>query len=93
MLPEARMPYIPVSENNQGAVQLAQNPNSNSNSKHFNVRHQFLRVLVGRKQMSIIHVLPSFQHADFLTIAISRESSEFHRSLAMNLWGSYCCKC
>ena len=70
----------------QGVVQLAQNPITNSNSKHIDVRHHFLRELVGRKEISIIHVPSPFQHADFLTTAISRESFEFHRSLAINSW-------
>ena len=84
MLPGVGMPCIPVFEDNQGAVQLAQNPITNSNSKHIDVRHHFLRELVGRKEISIIHVPSPFQHADFLTTAISRESFEFHRSLAID---------
>ena len=35
-----------VFENNQGAIQLAQNLVTNSNSKHIGVRHHFLRILV-----------------------------------------------
>ena len=84
MLPDVGMPCIPVFEGNQGAVQLAQNPITNSNSKHIDVRHHFLTELVGRKDISIIHVPSPFQRADFLTKAILRESFEFH--LAMNLW-------
>ncbi|CAB1098582.1 unnamed protein product [Ectocarpus sp. CCAP 1310/34] len=53
MLPEAGMPCIPVFEDNQGAIQLAQNPISNSNSKHIDLRHHFIRELVGRKEISI----------------------------------------
>ena len=65
MLPTAGMPFIPVFEDNEGAVQLAQNPITNSNSKHIDVRHHFLRELVGRKEVSIIHVPSQFQHAEF----------------------------
>ena len=43
MLPDVGMPCIPVFEDNEGAVQLAQNPITNSNSKHIDVRHHFLR--------------------------------------------------
>ena len=42
MLPSKVVPCFPVSEDNQGAVQLAQNPATNSNSKHTYVRHHFL---------------------------------------------------
>ena len=86
MLPDVGMPCIPVFEDNEGAVQLAKNPITNSNSKHIDVRHHLLRDLVRRKGISIIHVTCSFQHADFLTKAMPRESCEFHRSLAMNSW-------
>ena len=34
MLPDVGMPCIPVLEDNEGAVQLAKNPVTNSNSKH-----------------------------------------------------------
>ena len=50
-LPEVGVPCIPVFEDDQGAVQLAQNPITNSNSKHIDVRHHFLRELVGRKEI------------------------------------------
>ena len=43
MLPSSKvMPCFPVFEDNQGAVQLAQNTITNSNSKHIDVRHHFL---------------------------------------------------
>ena len=72
MLPDVGMPCISVFEDSEGVVQLAQNPITNSNSKHIDVQHHFLRELVGRKEISVIRV-PSLQHADFLTKAISRE--------------------
>ena len=46
MLPSKVMPCFPVFEDNQGAVQLAQNPVTNSNSRHIGVRHHLLRELV-----------------------------------------------
>ena len=54
MLPDVGMPCIPVFEDSEGAVQFAQNPTTNSNSKHIDVQHHFLRELVGR--LSLIHV-------------------------------------
>ena len=48
MLPGKGMPCFPIFEDNQGAVQLSQNPISNSNSKHIDVRHHFLRGAVRR---------------------------------------------
>ena len=43
MLPKARMPCIAMAEDNEGAIQIAKHPISNSNSKHIDVRHHFLR--------------------------------------------------
>ncbi|CAB1106667.1 unnamed protein product [Ectocarpus sp. CCAP 1310/34] len=85
MLPEAGMPCIPVFEDNQGAIQLAQNPISNSNSKHIDVRHHFIRELVGRKGISIFHVESAYQHAGFLTKAFHVGNFEFHRNFAMSV--------
>ncbi|CAB1100747.1 unnamed protein product [Ectocarpus sp. CCAP 1310/34] len=85
MLPEAGMPCIPVFEDNQGAIQLAQNPISNSNSKHIDVRHHFIRELVGRKEISIFHVESAYQHADFLTKALHAGDFEFHRNYVMSM--------
>ena len=76
MLPDVGMPCISVFEDSEGVVQLAQNPITNSNSKHIDVQHHFLRELVGRKEISVIHV-PSFSMPIFLLKAISRESFEF----------------
>ncbi|CAB1112594.1 unnamed protein product [Ectocarpus sp. CCAP 1310/34] len=85
MLPDAGMPCIPVFEDNQGAIQIANNPITNSNSKHIDVRHHFIRELVERKEISITHVPTQFQHADFLTKAIRKESFALHRDFVMNL--------
>ena len=46
MLRGTGMPYFPVFEDNEGAVKLAQNPVTNSNSKQIAVRHQVFRELV-----------------------------------------------
>ncbi|CAB1113540.1 unnamed protein product [Ectocarpus sp. CCAP 1310/34] len=77
MLPEVGLPCIPVFEDNQGAIQLAQNPFSNSDSKHIDIRHHFIRELVGRKGISIFHVVSAYQHADFLTKALHVGDFEF----------------
>ena len=47
---------MPVFEDSEGAVQLAQNPVTNSNSMHIDVRHHFLRELVSNETISITHV-------------------------------------
>lgn len=85
MLPKAGMPCIPVFEDNEGAIQIAKNPLSNTNSKHIDMRHHFLRELVERKEIDIIHVVSQDQHADFLTKALPESSFAIHRDFVMNL--------
>ena len=85
MLPKARMPCIAMYEDNEGAVEIAKQPISNSNSKHIDVRHHVLRELVERKEIDIIHVASQYQHADFPTKALPEREFEFHRGVMMNL--------
>ena len=85
MLPKARMQCIAMYEDNEGAIQIAKHPISNSNSKHIDVRHHFLRELVERKEIDIIHVSTEYQHADFLTKALPEKEFAFHRGIVMIL--------
>ena len=85
MLPSKVMPCFPVFEDNQGAVQLAQNPITNSNSKHLDVRHHFLRDLVRQRDIKVVQVPSEFQHADILTKALAFDLFAFHRKFVMNL--------
>jgi len=85
MLPRVGMPCIPLFEDNEGAIQIAKHPISNSNSKHIDVRHHFLRELVERKEIEIIHVASQYQLADFLTKALPEREFEVHRGIVMNL--------
>ena len=67
MIPGKGMPCFPVFEDNKGALQLLKNPVSNSNSKHIDVRHHFLRELVRQGDIIVSHVPSEYQHADVLT--------------------------
>ena len=85
MLPGKGMPCFPIFEDNQGAVQLSRNPVSNSNSKHIDVRHHFLRELVRRGDISVSHVPSEYQHAGILTKALAFDVFAIHRRFLMNL--------
>ena len=89
MLPKARMPCIAMYEDSEGAIQIAKQPISNSNSKHIDVRHHFLRELVEKKEVEIIHVASQYQHADFVTKALPEREFEFHRGIVMNFDGIF----
>ena len=84
-LPGKGMPCFPIFEDNQGAVQLSQNPVSNLNSKHIDVRHHFLRELVRQGDISVSHAPSEYQHADILTKALSFDVFAIHRRFLMNL--------
>ena len=86
MLPAAGMPRIPVFENNEGAVQLAQNPITNSNSKHIDVRHHFLKELVEEERCSDHPRAVPVSACRFSDRSKSPGLFEFHRNLAMTLW-------
>ena len=75
---------IGVSEDNKGAINLAENPLSSSNSKHIVVRYQFLRKLVGTGDLSVESLRTEDQHANILTKAMlakraSRNTAIFFR--------------
>ena len=84
MLPSKVMPCFPVFKDNQGAVQLAQNPVTNSNSKHIDVRHHFLRELVRQRVIKVVQVPSEFQHANILTKPLAFNLFAFHRKFLMN---------
>ena len=85
MFPIKVMPCFPVFEDNQGTVQLAQNPITNSNSKYIDVRHHFLRELVRQRDIKVVQVPSEFQHADILTEALAFDLFALHRKFLMNL--------
>ena len=79
------MPCFPVFEHNQGGVQLVQNPLTNSNSKHIDVRHHFLRELVRQRDIKVVQVSSEFQHAGILAKALAFDLFSFHRKFLINL--------
>ena len=53
LMPSLGSPSIGVFEDNKGAIDLAKNPLSSSNSKHIDARYHFLRCLVGKGDLSV----------------------------------------
>ena len=66
-------------------VQLAQNPVTNSDSKHIDVHHHFLRELVRQRGIKVVQAASEFQHADILTKALAFDLFAFHQNFLMNL--------
>ena len=78
------MPCFAIFEDNEGAVQLSQNPVSNSSSKHIDVRHHFFRELVRQGDISVSHFPSEYQHADILTKALAFDVFVIQRCFLMN---------
>lgn len=78
-------PCVPVFEGNEGAVQLSQNPATNSNSKHVDIRHHFLREQGATGAISVTHVRSELQHADFLTKPLCAEIFQFCCNIVKNM--------
>ena len=55
LLPDFGDPCIQVFEDNKGAIQMAVNLVTDSNSKHMDVRHHFLREHVENREFEISH--------------------------------------
>ena len=85
MLPGKFMPCFPFFQYNQGAVQLAQCTVTDSNSKHIDVHHHFLRELVRQKDIKEVQVPSEFQRADILTKALAYALFAFHQKILLNL--------
>ena len=81
MLSSEVMPWFPVFEDNQGAVQLAQNPVSNSDSKHIDVHHLFLREPVCHRDIEVVQVPSEFQHAEISTKALTYDLFAFRQQI------------
>ena len=79
------MPCFLVFEDNQGALQLSKIPVSNSNSKHIDVRHYFLRELVRQGDIFVNRVPSEYQHADILTKLLAFDLFAIYRRFLMNL--------
>ena len=85
MIPGKGMPCFSVFEDNQGTLQFSKNPVSNSNSKHIDVRHHFLRELVRQEDIIVNHVPSEYQHADILTKVLAFDLFAIHRRFLTNL--------
>ena len=83
--PDERFPAVTVYEDNDGAIQLAQNPLSSGRTKHIDVRHHFIRDLVKEGKMAIKHVESAKQRADCLTKALGGEPFMEHRNVVMSV--------
>lgn len=65
--PRVMLKTIAVCQDDSGAVHLANKSMRSARSKHIDIRHHFIRDIVKRGEIKIVHVRTEFQHADLLT--------------------------
>ena len=70
---------IRLMEDNDGAEAMAKSPLSSGRSKHIDVRRHFIRKLVEKKELKVVHGSSEWQHADILTKAL--HVALFHRTV------------
>ena len=76
---------ITLMEDNEGAKAMAENPLSSGRSKHIGVRWHFIRELVEKKELKVVHVASEWHHADILTKALHVKLFKRHRKAILNL--------
>ena len=72
-------------EGYEGGRAMAENPHSSGRSKYIDVRRYFIRELVGKKELKVVHVASEWQHADILTKALHVTLFKRHRWALINL--------
>ncbi len=65
---------IQLFEDNQAAIQIARNPILHKRTKHIDVRHHYVREVVGKGQLELIYIPTKDQLADLLTKPLPRDS-------------------
>ena len=70
---------------NKRAKAMAENPLSLGRSKHIDVRWHFIRGLVEKKELKVMHVASEWQHAGILTKALHVTLFKRHRKALLNL--------
>ena len=76
---------IILMEDNDGAKAMAENPLSSGRSKHVDVRLHFIREVVEKKELKVVHVASEWRHADILTKALHEKLFKRHRKALLNL--------
>ena len=75
--PPAQVPKL--YGDNQSAQSLARNPNQHKRTKHFDVKHHFIREQLQRKTMRLIYCPSQKNIADIMTKPLSKQVFEQHR--------------
>jgi hypothetical protein len=66
----------PIFCDNQSAISMSKNPVFHGRSKHIELRHNYIRDMVQRKEINLEYIKTTEQPADVLTKAVSIEKLE-----------------
>jgi hypothetical protein len=66
-----------IYEDNEGALQLANNPVHHDKTKHINIKHHFIRDTVASKQILVLRVVTKDNVSDLLTKAVTNTAYEY----------------
>ena len=70
---------------NEGAKVVSENLHSSGRSMHIDVRWNFIRELVEKKELKVVHVASEWQHTDILTKVLHVTLFKRHRKAFPNL--------
>jgi uncharacterized protein YuzE len=77
---------LTIYEDNQPTIQIIENSIFSNRTKHIQVRHQFVRDMVERKELRIVYCKSAKMTADILTKSLSRVLHERHsRALGLDI--------
>lgn len=84
MHPRMKLETVAVNEDDSGVIHLASNPMGSARSKHINIRHHFIRDVVKKGNVNIVHVETKLQHADSPPENLNGNACRKHRTYVMN---------
>ena len=85
MSPKNKDKKVVVYEDNEGAIQLANNPLSSSRSKHIHVRYHFIRNEIREGNVSVSHIKSKDQCADVMTKPLPQDVFNGHCRFILGL--------
>ena len=84
-MPDKENCAVPIKEDNQGAINMANNRYSSRRTRHIDVKHHVVRDAVEEGIVRIVYVGTVDQHADILTKALDSRTFDLHAKVLINL--------
>ena len=75
---------ILIYEDNQQAIDIANNPMIKSRTKHIDIKLHFIRKLIENKTISLVYCHSSVQHVDMITKSLKRILHKRHTNVCFS---------